>query len=98
MNLLKIQVEKSFKKDIDRDKRSGRYKPKDFKILKSIISSLQNQEVLDKKYKRHPLKGDMKDYESVHVKNDWLLIFKVDKQFLHLVMLGKHTQVYKKFK
>ena len=40
----------------------------------------------------------MKDFESIHVKNDWLLIFKVDEKYLNLVMLGKHTQVYKKFK
>ncbi|MFQ6607188.1 MAG: type II toxin-antitoxin system YafQ family toxin [Fidelibacterota bacterium] len=56
------------------------------------------QEVIDKKYKRHPLNGDLKDFKSFHIKNDWLLIFKVDEQILHLVMLGKHIQVYKKFK
>ncbi|MBC8527408.1 MAG: type II toxin-antitoxin system mRNA interferase toxin, RelE/StbE family [Candidatus Cloacimonetes bacterium] len=70
----------------------------DFEILKSIIASLQNQENLNPKNKRHPLKGKLKDFESVHVKNDWLLIFKVDEKYLNLVMLGKHTQVYKKFK
>ena len=96
--MLEIKIEKSFKKDINRDKKSGLYSGKDFEILKTVISSLQNKEELDKKYKRHPLKGNMKNFESVHIKNDWILIFKVDEKYLYLLMLGKHAQVYKKFK
>lgn len=40
----------------------------------------------------------MKSFESIHIKNDWLLIFNIDEKYLNLVMLGKHSQVYKKFK
>jgi len=96
--LLKIIIEKSFKNDIQRNKKSGKYSKKDFELLKSIIASLQNQEKIDQKYKRHPLQGNMKGFESIHIKNDWSLIFKTDEQYLTLVMLGKHTQVYQKFK
>lgn len=67
-------------------------------FLKEIIQSLQNQEEINVKYKKHHLTGNMKDFECIHIKNDWLLIFKSDENFLTLVMLGKHTQVYKKFK
>ena len=95
--MLEIKIEKSFKKDIDRDKNSGQYSKKDFSILKSLITSLQIQDKIDPKYKRHPLKGELKEFESIHIKNDWLLIFKIDKRYLNLVMLGKHTQIYKKF-
>jgi len=98
LNLLEIKIEKSFKKDIERDKKSSQYSRNDFEILKSIITSLQNHDNLNPKYKRHSLKGKLKDFESVHVKNDWLLIFRIDEQYLNIVMLGKHTQVYKKFK
>ncbi len=96
--MLKIKIEESFKKDIDRNKKSGQYSKKDFSILKSLITSLQIQDKIDPKYKRHPLKGELKKFESIHIRNDWLLIFKIDKQYLNLVMLGKHTQIYKKFK
>lgn len=96
--MLKIKIEKSFKKDIDRDKKSGQYSKKDFSILKSLITSLQIQDKIDPKYKRHPLKRELKEFESIHIRNDWSLIFKIDKQYLNLVMLGKHTQIYKKFK
>jgi mRNA interferase YafQ len=96
--LLQIRIDKSFKKDIQRDKISGDYSENDFELLKSIINLLQNQQNIDPMYKRRSLKGNMKDFESIHVKNDWLLIFKIDEKYLNLVMLGKHTQVYKIFK
>lgn len=96
--MLEIKIEKSFKKDIQRDKKSGFYSKNDFSLLKDIIESLQNKKAIDVKHKRHFLKGVMNGYECLHIKNDWLLIFKVDNSFLTLVMIGKHTQVYKKFK
>jgi len=96
--VLEIRIEKAFKKDIARDKKSGLYNIEDFELLKRMISDLQNELEIDEKFKRHPLKGTMKGFESIHLKGDWLLIFKIDEEFLNLLMLGKHTQVYKKFK
>ena len=95
--MLEIKIEKSFKKDITRDQKCGKYTKSDFEILKIIINKLQSGEEIDSLYKRHSLKGDMKELESIHIKNDWLLIFKVDTEYLYLVMLGSHSQVYKKF-
>ena len=34
--MLEIKIEKSFQKDIERDKKSGKYKIEDFEELKSI--------------------------------------------------------------
>jgi len=96
--MLKIKIEKSFKKDIEKAKRSGKYSKEDFETLKQIIEKLQCLELIEEKYKRHPLKGDMKGYEALHIKPDWVLVFKIDNEYLNLVMIGKHTQVYKKYK
>ena len=96
--MLEIKIEKSFKKDIEKAKKSGLYHDKDFELLKEIITKLQTNTQIEDKFKRHTLKGSMKDYESIHIKSDWVLIFKLDKQYLYLIMIGKHTQVYKKFK
>lgn len=96
--MLEIIIEKSFKKDIQRDKKCGKYSKNDFEILKIIINQLQHQEIIDSIYKRHGLKGDLLGYESIHIKNDWLLVFKTNDSFLTLVMLGSHAQVYKKYK
>lgn len=96
--MLEIIIEKSFKKDIARDKVCGKYGKNDFEILKILINSLQNSEPIDKIYKRHPLRGDLLSFECLHIKNDWLLIFKIKDNSLYLVMIGSHSQVYKKFK
>jgi mRNA interferase YafQ len=93
-----IRLDKNFQKDIERDKLSGKYSEADFTLLKSLISDLQNNNFIASQHKRHPLKGDMRGYECIHIKNDWLLVFKVDEISLKLAMIGKHTQVYKKFK
>lgn len=96
--MLKIKIEKRFKKDIERDKRSGEYSPLDFEILKNIIATLQEEKPVDPIYKRHPLVGALKGYEAIHIKNDWILVFKIEEPFLILVMIGSHSKVYKKFK
>ncbi len=93
-----IRLDKNFQKDIERDKHSGHYSEEDFALLKTVIVELQHDDVIPHHYRRHPLKGDMRGYECIHIKSDWLLIFKVDTETLKLAMLGKHTQVYKKFK
>jgi len=96
--MLKIKIENSFKKDIEKAKKSGAYSESDFETLKQIIEDLKDLKPIEAKYKRHSLKGNMKDYESIHIKPDWILIFKIDTKYLNLVMIGKHSQVYKKFK
>ena len=95
--MLKIKIENSFKKDIERDKTSGKYIHEDFELLKSLIQQLEHRHPIETKHKRHPLKGSLKSLECLHVKGDWLLIFTLNEEFVTLVMLGKHTQVYKKF-
>ncbi|MGZ8546495.1 MAG: type II toxin-antitoxin system mRNA interferase toxin, RelE/StbE family [Sulfuricurvum sp.] len=93
-----MSLDKSFQKDIERDKLSGKYNETDFTLLKSLIVDLQDDKLISAHHKRHLLKGDLRGFECIHIKNDWLLIFKVDEFSLKLAMLGKHTQVYKKFK
>ena len=94
--MLKIKIEKGYKKDIERDKKSGKYSQLDFDILKHIIETLQEEKPVDPIYKRHPLLGTLNKYEAMHVKSDWILVFKIEKPFLILVMIGTHPQVYKK--
>ncbi len=96
--MLEIKIEKSFKKDIKKAQKDGQHSLQDFELLKMLIDKLSQEKEIDLKFKRHSLKGNMSQYESLHVKNDWLLIFKTNDIVLTLVMLGKHTQVYKKFK
>ena len=73
------------------------YKRTILKIFKKNSEFLENEEEIELQYKRHLLKGNMKEYEVIHIKSDCLLVFRIKNEYLNLVMLGKHTQVYKKF-
>jgi len=94
--LLKLKIEKGFKKDIKRDRKSGKYSQLDFEILKDIIKKLQEKKPIDPIYDRHPLHRPLLGYEAIHIKSDWILVFKIEEPFLILVMLGTHSQVYEK--
>lgn len=94
---LKIRIEKSFKKDLLKTKKSGIYAKNDWINLKNIIADLTLGNIINLAYKRHPLKGNLKGFEAIYVKHDLVLVFRIDSVFLNLIMLGKHTKVYKKF-
>jgi mRNA-degrading endonuclease YafQ of YafQ-DinJ toxin-antitoxin module len=54
--VLEIKIEKAFKKDIARDKRSGLYTDDDFELLNTMINDLKIEKEIEEKFKRHPLK------------------------------------------
>lgn len=89
-----------FKKDIERDKKSGHYSTEDFTLLKEVMSTLLDEEVLHKKYQNHLLKGEWDGSYECHIKNDWLLIYRVDTltHSLIFIRLGTHAQIFKKYK
>lgn len=62
-----------FKKDIERDKKSGKLSVDDFTLLKEIMSTLLNDDVLHEKHKKHPLKGEWEGTHECHIKNDGVM-------------------------
>jgi mRNA interferase YafQ len=89
-------LKNGFKKDIKRDKKSEKYSQLDFEILKDIIKKLREKKPIDPIYDIHLLHGPLLGYEAIHIKSDWILVFKIEEPFLILVMLGTHSQVYEK--
>ncbi len=82
---------------------SSKYKKSIKKIDKSllpfineIINTLANDEILDKKYKDHSLKGNFKGLRECHIKPDLLLIYEKDKDILILtaINIGSHAQLF----
>jgi len=87
-----------FKKDIERDKKSGQFSAEDFTLLKEVMSAMLNDEILHEKYKNHPLKGEWEGTYECHIKNDWLLIYQLynDILILELTRTGTHSDLSKK--
>lgn len=74
--MLEVVPTKSFNKDL---KKYG-YKKDIIKELYDVISTLSKEEPLDVSKKDHNLVGNYVNYRECHVRNDLLLIYKVDKK------------------
>lgn len=89
-----------FDKDIKRDKTSGNHKQQDFELLKLVITQLCAAEPLAAQHKDHLLSGEWSRCRECHIKNDWLLIYRIDEaeNSITFLRLGTHAQLFKKFK
>lgn len=90
--MLEIKYHNKFKKDLKTlKKRNFNMKP-----LKDVITMLANEQVLPEKYLNHNLIGEFKGYMDCHIQNDWVLIYKIDKEvsLLSLYRTGTHSDLF----
>ena len=80
-----------FKRDVRRAGRRG----KDLAKLRVLLASLIRQEPLSERYLDHPLRGNWKDCREAHIEPDWLLIYRVIGDQLHLVRTGSHADLFR---
>jgi len=90
--MLKIAFTNQFLKDLKLMKRRNLPKSE----LDAVIELLAEQKPLPPKYKDHPLKGNFAGYRECHIRPDWLLMYKIDKQVLTLVLVrtGTHSDLF----
>jgi len=79
-----------FRRDVKRAEKRG----KDLGKLRELLSLLLAGDDLPASYKDHPLKGDWKDYRDAHIEPDWLLIYRVVGDELHLARTGTHSDLF----
>jgi mRNA interferase YafQ len=91
--MLNPEKSKQFKKDQEKSKRQG----KDFSKLMDVLQLLIEEKQLPAKYCDHPLFGNWKGYRDCHVENDWVLIYKIDKERKTLLLqrLGSHAELFR---
>lgn len=70
----------------------------DMTLLDEVILDLANRKVLDSKYRDHELSGEWRGYRELHVKPDWLLIYRIEQEILvlSLARCGTHAQLFGK--
>jgi len=78
-----------FKKDMRRVMSQG----KPFNEIRAAIVALVNQVTLDPKYGDHHLEGNWKGCRELHIKPDWLLIYKIVDEVLILERTGSHSDL-----
>jgi mRNA interferase YafQ len=79
-----------FRRDVKLSQRRG----KDMLKLRELIRRLMEAELPPPKYRDHPLGGHWKDSRDCHIEPDWLLIYKIDGNDLHLVRTGTHSDLF----
>jgi mRNA interferase YafQ len=87
---LKILQTTQFRKDLKRGKKQRR----NLDTLKKALNLLVESEKLPARFKDHALGGQWKDFRDCHIEPDWVLIYQVKAEALHLVRIGSHADLF----
>ena len=90
--MLELHRSTQFKADYKLMKRRGY----DTQLLKSVVAVLQKPAALPPQNKDHQLVGNLKDFRECHIQPDWLLLYYVSDDGLHLARTGTHSDLFKK--
>ena len=88
----RIKPSSRFQKDIKRVQKRGY----NIELIKEVIRTLSNGEILEAKYKDHPLSGDYQGCRECHITPDWLLIYEIydEELILYLTRTGSHSDLF----
>ena len=79
-----------------RDARLAVKRGKDMEKLRSLVLLLVKDGPIPANYKDHPLRGEWQSFRNCHIEPDWMLIYKIDENDLHLVRTGTHADIFGK--
>lgn len=88
--MLKIELTNAIKKDLKKYK----HQKEVLLVLQEIIEILANNRSLPTKHRDHNLTGNWVNHRECHVKNDVLLIYKVEDNILFLTRFGSHSELF----
>ena len=88
--LLNIFRTKSYLKDYAKIKLSDKHYTKYISYLGALISSVE----LPPEALNHSLHGKYKDYKEFHISGDVLVVYIIEDNFLKLVRIGTHSQIF----
>lgn len=91
--MLSIAYTTQFKKDLKRAKRRG----DDLNRLKVVMEKIRKQVTLPKALRDHSLTGGWVGYRELHLRPDWLLIYKIDEltDTVYFVRTGSHSDLFR---
>ncbi len=74
-------------------RRSGRFNEPE---TAEVINSIASDRILDLRHRNHKLQGVYRDCFECHIKNDLLLIYKIDAKTntLLVVDIGSHSELF----
>jgi mRNA interferase YafQ len=88
--MLKIELTNAIKKDLKKYK----HQKEVLLELQKIIEYLAQKKSLPTKHRDHNLTGNWSNHRECHVRNDVLLIYKVEDDILFLTRFGSHSELF----
>ncbi len=85
-----IRESSRFRRDLRRMRRRG----KDLSKLYGVVETLAPGEELDERHRPHPLMGNWRPFWDCHIEADWLLIYRVQDDFVELYRTGSHSALF----
>ena len=79
-----------FERDLKRMVRRG----KDTAKLMEVVTKLQAGTPFEPHHRPHPLHGEWHSYWDCHIEPDWLLIYAVTDDAVHLMRTGTHADLF----
>ena len=79
-----------FKRDVKLAERRG----KDMSKLRTVLLLLISGAPLPPAYRDHPLRGDWQGHRDLHIEPDWLLLYCIAGDELHLARTGTHADLF----
>lgn len=91
--LYRIRTTSSYRKDVKRLKKSGRYQ---IETLEQVVRTIARGDQLPAHNRDHALVGDLLGHRECHIQGDWLLIYEIHKDVLvlELTRTGTHAQLF----
>jgi len=87
---LKLNLSKSFKKDLNKVKFSNEYYAKYVIYLGKLLS----MDTLPAEARDHQLKGEWNGTREFHISGDLLVIYMIVDDELILIRIGSHSQLF----
>ena len=88
--MLTVKPTTRFLRDLRLSKRRGN----DLDKLETIVDRLQARRSLPVKHRDHSLSGHWHHHRECHIEPDWLLIYRIDEDFLFLERTGTHADLF----
>lgn len=68
---------------------------KDMGKLRTLLGLLIEKAPLPEAYQDHSLRGNWRGYRAAHIEPDWLLLYRVVGDELHLARTGSHADLFR---
>lgn len=91
--MLQVEVTTQFKRDL----KLAQKRRKNLESLRAIMKQIEDEQVLEAKFRNHALTGNWSLHHELHIEPDWLLIYRLihKSNTVVFVRTGTHSDLFR---